>query len=468
MVNVQAVVLKILLSCTDKELALACFDKVKPHFFSSSYGTIHKAISQYYNDHNKIPSMEELSIKFSRSTNIQVALATLENLESIDVDLDMAIEALRDEYAQQEALSLISKHLLDDIHMLSADDLVDRLSTIPLRLEEKVDAGGNILRSAEIPVFQSEDDQDMDLIYTGLSNYWDNNFGGIARQELVLVGGGMGSGKSLMCANLGVAQWKMGNIAPYFTVEMSARETFMRMLGIIANVDALKVKNKALEGDELLRFALTRAKMFHGGAEAYKNFVRNKDNLKFSDFYELDRELMKNHEEIHPIIIVDDSDLRLSTIDVSMSKFITQYGKKVTMGLVDYLNVVREDERSDPYDWQTQLRVAEGLKRISRKHGVGIFAPYQTNDDGSARFSKSILVPVDIAIKLTPDHEGGAVHFDTAKVRSLPATQFNIGMDWTTLRSDPEPVSVEELSEKAAEAKQQAVQEKVGEGSHDL
>lgn len=469
MVNVQAVVLKILLSCTDKELALACFDRVKPHFFSSSYGTIHKAIAQFYSDHNKIPNMEELGIKFSRNTNIQVALATLANMEDLDVDLDMAVEALRDEYAQQEALSLISKHLLDDIQMLTADDLVDRLSTIPLKLEEKVDTGGNILRSAEIPVFQSEDDKDMDLIYTGLSNYWDSNFGGIARQELVLAGGKVGSGKSLLCANLGVAQWKMGNIAPYFTVEMSARETFLRMLGIVANVDAMKVKNGALEGDELLKFALTRAKMFHGGAEAFKNFVRNKDNLKFSDFYDLDRELMKNHEEIHPMIIVDDSDLKLSSIDVSMSKFITQYGKKVTMALVDYLNVVREDQNSDPYDWQTQLRVSEGLKKIGRKHDVGVFAPYQINDDGSARFSKSILVPVDIALKLEADQEGGAIHLDTVKVRSLPPSRFNIGMDWNTLRSDPEMVTQEELSQNAAVAEQnEAVQDKPQESTHDL
>lgn len=452
MVNVQAVVLKTLLTCTDKEFALTCFDKIKPQFFSTSYGTIHKAVAKYYSDHNRIPSMEELSVKFSRNTNIQMALATLQNLDDLDIDLDMAIEALRDEYAQQEALTLFGKLVLDDIQMLNAEDLVARMAAIPLRLEEKIDTGGNILRSAEIPVFQAPDEEDMELVYTGFSNFWDNNFGGLARQELALLGGKSGSGKSICCANFAVAQWAMGNIAPYYTTEMTGRETFMRMLGILADVPAVNIKNKNLERDDLLKFALTRAKMFHGGAEAFTNFVRNKNELQFSDFYELDQRLMKEHEEIHPLIIIDDSELRLSSIDVSMSKFKSQYGKKFTMGLVDYLNVVRLDSGGDQYDWSQQLMVAEGLKKLARKHDVGILSPYQLNDDGSARFSKSILVPVDVALKLEGDTEGKAIHFDTVKVRSLPPSKFNVGMNWDTLKSNPEPVSVEELSQNVAEA----------------
>ncbi|QKN84717.1 putative replicative DNA helicase [Vibrio phage River4] len=452
MINVQAVVLKLLLSCTDKELALACFDKIKPHFFSSSYGTIHKAIAKYYQDHGKVPSMDELSIKFSRNNNIQMSLSALQHLDDLDIDFDMAIEALRNEYAQQETLTLISRSILDDITMLTAEDLIDRLNSLPLKLEEKVENSGTILTASQIPVFQHSNDKEMEMIYTGISNKWDSEFGGAARQEFILLGGGTGSGKSVFCSNLQVAQWNAGNIAPYYSIEMSGREVLLRNLAIMAGVNALHTKQGCLEGDELRKLALTRAKMFHGGAEAYKNFVRNKNHLITDDFVELDQELMRNHEEIHPMIIIDDSNLRLSTIDVSLSKFRSQYGKKLTMGIVDYINETRLDTQGDPYDWVYQLELSRGFKSLARKHDCAIFSPYQLNENGQARFSKAILVPVDIAVRLDADHEAGIIQLTTDKVRSMPNCQFNIGMDWTSLKADPREVTLEEAEQNKAES----------------
>lgn len=398
--------------------------------------------------------MEELGIKFSRNTNIQMALAALQNLDELDIDFDMAIEALRDEYAQQEALSMISHDLLNDITSMTAEDIIDRLSALPLHLEEKVEASGSVYTAKDIQVFHEEDSLDMEMIYTGISNKWDSEFGGVGRQELVLLGGKTGSGKSVCCSNLQVKQWLSGNIAPYYSAEMSAREVMIRNLSIMAGVNAMKAKQQRLEGDDLLKIALARAKMFHGGAEAYKNFVRNKNNLVSADFVALDTELMKNHEEMHPMIIIDDSNLKLSTIDVSLSKFSNLYGKKLTMGIVDYLNEVRLDSNTDPYDWTYQLEVSRGLKSLARKHDCSIFAPYQLNENGEARFSKSILVPVDIAMTLEADHDTGLINFSTKKVRSLPNCSFNVGMDWETLKIDPEEVTIEEAEHAKAEAEQ--------------
>lgn len=463
MINVQAVVLKLLLSCTDKELALACFDKIKPHFFSSSYSTIHKAIKKFYQDHGKIPSMDELGIKFSRNAQLQIALSTLQQLDELDIDFEMAIDALRNEYAQQETLNLISKSILDDISMCTAEDIVDRLAALPLKLEEKLEDNGNLVTASQIPIFQKEDEEDMEMIYTGISNEWDSKYGGVGRQEFILLGGRTGSGKSVCCSNLQVQQYKAGNIAPYFSIEMSAREVLLRNLSIMAGVDAMKAKQKRLEGDELLKLAMTRAKMFHGGAEAYKNFVRNKDNLKFSDFYDLDSTLMKNHEEIHPMLIFDDSNLKLSTIDVTLSKLISLYGRKVTMSIVDYINETRLDDKSDPYDWVYQLELSRGFKSLARKHDVAMVSPYQLNDDGAARFSKAILVPVDIAISLEADTAAGCIDFKTTKVRSLPNSTFNVGMNWNTLAMSPESLSNEEREANKKEFVDKSVQDTKGE-----
>lgn len=471
MINVQAVVLKLLLSCTDKNVALYCFEQIKPHFFSTSYGAIHKAIAKFYQDHGTIPSMQELSIKFSRNSHIQMALAALSHLDDLDIDLDMACEALRDEFAQQEALTLINDYVLKDVTNLSAEDIVDRLSALPIKLEERVEQSGKIMTAQNISVFREPDDAQLDLIYTGISTTFDSKYGGVGRQELMLLGGAMGDGKSVTCANIAAFQWKNGNIAPYYTIEMDGQETMWRILSILANVDAMLLKQQRLDGDELMKVAYVRAKMFHGGAEAYKNFVRNKKELRCADFYELDKVLMRNHEEIHPLIIIDDSDLRLSGIDVSLSKFKAQYGQKLTMGIVDYINEVRMESTEDPYSWTYQLELARGMKRIARKHDCAIISPYQMNSDGSARFSKTLLVPVDIALNLKGDHDAGLISFDSAKVRSLPPCSFTSGMDWRTLRIDPEEVTEQEAEQARGQAqaeKESPKSNKPQEAAYDL
>lgn len=381
-----------------------------------------------------------------------MALAALDHLDSVDIDMDMACDALRNEFAQQETLTLINEYVLKDVTSLTAEDLVDRLAALPMKLEESVEHSGKILSAKDISVFKQPDDTQVDLIYTGISNTFDSTYGGVGRQELMLLGGAMGDGKSVTCANICAYQWSCGNIAPYYTIEMDGQETMWRILSILAGVDAMLLKQQRLTGDELLKVALQRAKMFHGGAEAYKNFVRNKKELKCADFYDLDKELMKNHEEIHPLIIVDDSDLRLSTIDVSLSKFKSQYGDKLTMGIVDYINEVRMESTDDPYSWTYQLELARGMKTLARKHDCAIISPYQMNNDGSARFSKTLLVPVDIALNLKGDHEAGLISFSSAKVRSLPPCEFNSGMDWRTLRIDPEEVTAEEAQQAKAQA----------------
>jgi hypothetical protein len=191
--------------------------------------------------------------------------------------------------------------------------------------------------------------------------------------------------------------------------------------------------------------------MFIGGIETYEaTILENPDKMKFSDFADFDKLLRTTHEIAHPLIIVDDPDLKLSTIDVSLSKLKAKYGELLTMGVVDYLNEVKLDGKSDPYDWVYQKEVATGLKYLARKHDLAIIAPYQVDDTGEARFSKSILDPVDMAFVVTSDHEKGTMLFASTKLRSLPASVFKVPVDWRTLTIHPEdlPLSEEDTAEK--------------------
>jgi replicative DNA helicase len=445
LINIQALALNLLLSCEDKQSALDAYEQVRVDFFSGMYHDVFRAVIKYYNENGAVPTLQSLAVKFSRNQKIQTAVSALSQVDSSGIDLDLAIEALRDEYAQQETLKLIQANLLARISMLSSIEIVDILAAIPLEIENKLQHTGLILTQKDIPVFQNQELLDYNAISTGISNKFDNELGGLGRQEVMLLGGRRGGGKSVMCANIVAHQYKQGKVAPYYTIEMTGRETLLRILSILADVCALEVKRGTLSGEPLLRFARTRAEMFVGGLELYHQFIesRGAEPILFSDFSVLDTKLVKLPMS-HPLIIVDDPGLKLSTIDVSLSKLRGLYGELVTFAIVDYLNEVKLEGRTDPYDWVYQKEVATGLKNLARKHDCGIVAPFQVDDTGEARFSKAILDPIDIAFVLTGNKAKKNIIMQSTKLRSLPDTVLKIGMDWDTLATNPVDLEIED------------------------
>ena len=442
MINTQALALKLLLSCEDKDQALDSYEAISPEFFTGMYSKVYSAVTKFYREQGEMPTLSTLATKFSRNSQVQTAVNALEQVDTLGVDLDLATEALRDEYAQQEVLKLLQKNLLSNISMMSSTEIIDTVASIPLTVESSLQARGSILDQSMISVFQKAEELNNNFMNTGISNRWDNEFRGIARQEVILLGGRRGGGKSLVCSNLVAAAWKTGKIAPYYTIEMTGRETFLRIISIIAEVDALEVKNGTIKGEELLKLARARAKMFKGGEETYERYIegKNVDDLVFEDFHDLDATLRKNHEVGHPLIIIDDSELRLATIDLSLSKFRAKYGDLLTVAVVDYLNEVKLDGKTDPYDWVYQKEVATGFKNLARKHDCAIVSPYQVADNGEARFSKSILDPVDMAFILSGCKRTNTITFASTKLRSLPDSVFRVPVDWRTLKVSPEDI----------------------------
>ena len=467
MINTQALALKLLLSCEDKDQALDSYENISADFFSETYAAVFASIAKFYNEEGEMPTLTTLSVKYSRNSKIQTATLALEQVDAEGIDLDLAIEALQDEFTQQEVLKRLQKEILPNISMMNSTEIIDSMAAIPLAVESSLHQRGTILDQSQIPLFQREEDLSGTFINTGISNRWDSEFRGIARQEVVLLGGKRGGGKSVVCTNITAAQYKQGKIAPYYTIEMTARETLLRIVAVLAEVDALAVKNGTLRGPELLKLAKTRAEMFKGGLKTYDAFmeeIEDVDALVFSDFYELDSNLMKNHEIGHPLIIVDDAELRLSTIDVSLAKFKAKYGDLLTVAVIDYLNEVKLDGKHDPYDWVYQKEVATGLKNLARKHDCAVISPYQVSDSGEARFSKSILDPVDMAFVLTGSKKDGHISFASTKLRSLPESVFRVAVDWRTLKIHPEDLPMSKEEEESARNPEPPKKETKGRG----
>lgn len=453
-INTQAVVLKLLLNSSQDSETVLEFDAAKPEYFSESYQKIRKYLSTFHEEYGRLPTLTDIQVKYGRSSSVLSTLDALAGQElPEDVGLDVAIDALKNEYTQQLILGKLKTDLLPDITILDSEELVEKLSQLTTEVVEAVDSSEKVFSSGQVPIFESEEDVDAILVPTGLSTRWDDAFGGTRRQELVLIGGHRGSGKSVVSMNMANRQRELGKICPYFTIEMTVGETNQRFFTSIADINAMDFRTKNSTSIDVIKLAVARASMFVGGTELLTEYLKDIDvnSCRLSDLADLDRQLMQLVEVDPKIIIVDDRDLTIAAIDAHLTQLKARYGDKVTMAVVDYLNQVIVGDKNDMYDWKDQLQVSKALKNLARKHDIVIVSPYQVDASGEARLSKAILDPADYAMLIERSDETGTLSLRASKVRSLSNVTFTVPMDWTTLTMGNEDIGGDSTALQKAE-----------------
>jgi replicative DNA helicase len=292
--------------------------------------------------------------------------------------------------------------------------------------------------------------------------------GGVARQELILIGGKRGSGKSIICSNLLASQYEAGFSSIYFTIEMIAHEVLQRNISILANVDHRQLKKNELTDADILKVVKTRAEMFSDADKYVDAFIKDRDPYKFEEDVNRYCELKPDNQ----MVIVDDRALTLSSIDLHLGKMKAKFGEKFGVAVIDYLNQIVVDGAKSQFDWQPQVDVSKKLKELARKYDIVIVSPYQIDGTGEARFSKGILDAADIAMTLEPHNEDSAISMETTKIRGDKAMAFTSGMNWDTLRISPipidKPASKEKEKDKIKRAKKEDKQEPAAEPAGDL
>jgi replicative DNA helicase len=260
-----------------------------------------------------------------------------------------------------------------------------------------------------------------------------------------MIGGMRGSGKSNVALNIYTSQYEQGNVGLYFSIEMNKREVFNRTISMLAEVSAAKIRNGNLNDFELSKIAKVRSQMFSNAEEAYHQF------LKDNDYKTFEYNLIRNYElkKDNQLIIIDNSRLTLADIDMNIQKFKAQFGDKLKVVVVDYVNQI---EIEDIYNWQQQVTLSKQLKKFARKYDVVMITPYQINKEGEARFSKGVLDAADIAMVLTPGTD--YIKFDSTKVRHSAPFSIASNMNWDILKIYPQEYIVQEEPIKMAKKKE--------------
>lgn len=459
--DTSAVVLNKLLS----ERNLDIWARLKLVFLDPAYSSLYSVVNKYYEKYSAIPSFDDLELTL-REGPASKTLATLRLTEVPDVSAEVALDALIDQYTQNETVKLLDK-FVDKLPLYDTNEIKENLATLALTIEEKTHTSEKVFTMADMMMFSRPEDLEKERVYLGLNNSFDSVLGGVARQELILIGGKRGSGKSIASSNLFINQYESGNSSIYFSIEMTAKETMERNLSILANVNLQNLKQHKLTDDELLRVVKARAEMFENSADLVSEFMRHRDRFKFEEQLVRSCSLKPDNQ----MIIVDDRDLTLSSIDLHIGKAKARFGDKLKLVVVDYLNQIVL-EGNDQYDWKPQIEVSKKLKNLARKYEIVMVSPYQIDKDGEARFAKGILDAADIALTMEAhDKETNAISFETTKIRGGKEMAFTCPIDWDTLRISPQSVdrpAAKESVKKAGKAQEKLDKVKQDDTAADL
>jgi KaiC/GvpD/RAD55 family RecA-like ATPase len=438
--DVSAVVLNKLLS----EQSIEIWAKLKLVFLDPAYSSLYSVISKHYEKYGNIPSFGDLELTV-RDGPASKTLATLKLTEVPEVSAEIALDALIDQYTQSETVKLLDK-FVDKLPLYDTNEIKDNLANIALTIEEKTHTSEKVFTMADMFMFVHPDDLEKERVYLGLNNTFDSVLGGVARQELILIGGKRGSGKSITSSNIFVNQYESGNSSLYFSIEMTAKETMERNLAILAGVSLQNLKQGKLTDDEVLKVVKARANMFKDASPLVDDFLRHRDRYKFEEM------LVRNFSlKDHQMVIVDDRDLTLSSIDLHIGKMKSKFGDGLKVVVVDYVNQIVVEGASQ-YDWQPQIEVSKKLKNLARKYEVVLVSPYQIDASGEARFAKGILDAADIALVMEAhDKDAQAISFETTKIRGGKEMNFTCPIDWDTLRISP--TSIDKPSNSSKEQK---------------
>jgi len=400
------------------ESNLEVWAKLKLAFVDTAYASVYSAISRHYDKYNALPTFEELEITVRESAG-QKTLATLKLIDEPDISAEVALDALIDQYTQDTTISLLEK-FVDKLPIFDSDEIKENLSNIVMTLDEKT--------------LKTEG------VFTVL--------GGCAVQELVLVGGPRGSGKSITSSNILANQYESGNTSVLFTIEMNGHEVFERNMAILSDVSYMGIKNSTLSDSDMLRVIKTRAAQFLDADDLVLEYMRHRDKFKFEATLVREKVLKPDNQ----MIIVDDRALTLTSLDLHLGRIKSKFGDKFKVAVVDYLNQI-QIEGVNMFDWQPQIIIAKKLKELARKHNVLMFSPYQVDSTGEARFAKGILDAADIALLMKIfDKAEGVMGFETTKIRGGPPMNFNSPINWETLRISPQSVAKPAEKEKIKKA----------------
>ena len=221
------------------------YSKLLPEYFSGMNLALYDKIKTFYKANTRLPSKEELLLihkDVSLQDYIETQILVKDNTYDQIAD-EFLVSQLQDHYVREETLKFLDK-FMDDYENLEKVEIVDKLQDHVLQLNRSAGASDELFDAGELDFFTKSDD--FILFPSGLNSEYDSVNGGFALQELVLLGGRRGSGKSILSLNCALKRFLEGSTVAFFSIEMRYKEVYDRLISIISEVPFLDIYKNQL------------------------------------------------------------------------------------------------------------------------------------------------------------------------------------------------------------------------------
>ena len=249
-IDLQKLTLRRLLDTQSNDL----YSRLLNQYFTGINLVLYEKIKSFYKANTRLPSTDEiLSIRKDAGLQEYIENQIIEDDNKNDTIADeFLVQQLQDFYIRDETIHFMDK-FVDNLDDLEKVEIVDKIQNHLLKLNQAIPYDDELYDVADLEFFPSEDDF---KIYTsGLSSEFDAVNGGFATQELILLGGRRGSGKSIISLNLALNRFLQGNTVSFFTIEMRYKEVYDRVLSIISGVPFLDIFRNQLSEKQKIQMA---------------------------------------------------------------------------------------------------------------------------------------------------------------------------------------------------------------------
>lgn len=438
-IDLQKLTIRRLLDTQSNEL----YSKLLNHYFTGINVTLFEKIKSFYKANTKLPCAAEI-LSLRKDVGLQEYIENQiyaeDNVNEL-ISNDFLLAQLQDYYVRDETISFVDK-LVDNLENLEKVEIVDKFQNHLLKLNQAIPHDDELFDVAELEFFPGE--EDFKIYPSGLSHEFDAINGGFATQELIMLGGRRGSGKSIISLNLALNRFLQGNTVSFFTIEMRYKEVYDRILAIISGVPFLDIFRNNLTEAQKIQIAKAKFNTFYKPSDKVNKLISDLEAARnFKDFenkIKIEKpELLDNR-----LFLIDDEGLTLNRIDHYCNMFANKY-PNYNMAVVDYVNIIKHEDQKD---WKTQIVIADGLKSLSRKYDLTMVSPYQIDATGEARFAKGLLDSADRSFNFFPPAETetrdleSKISIHTTKMRNGKHMSFDVYMDWACVKINPNSSTV--------------------------
>ena len=442
-IDLQKLTLRRLLDTQSNDI----YSKLLNQYFTGINSVLYDKIKSFYKANTRLPSTDEI-LTLRKDAGLQEYIENqicAEDNHNEQIADEFLVAQLQDYYIRDETIHFMDK-FIDQMDNMEKVEVVDKFQNHLLHLNQAIPHDDELYDVAELEFFPSEDD--FKIYPSGLSNEFDSVNGGFATQELVMLGGRRGSGKSIISLNLALNRFLQGNTVAFFTIEMRYKEVYDRVLSIISGVPFLDIFRNQLTDGQKIQMAKSKFENFYKPSDKITEMINElgytKDFKNFEKRVKIERPELKDNR----LFMIDDESLTLNRIDHYCNMFSSKY-PNYNMAVVDYVNIIKHDDQKD---WKTQITIADNLKSLSRKYDLTMISPYQIDASGEARFAKGILDAADRSFNFFPPPEDAdrelesKISIHTTKMRNGKHMSFDVLMDWSCVKINPN--SSELISEK--------------------